>query len=240
MMLSFATFDKAVEDNNFWTQDNMGDLSAQIRGKHGEDAEGRSGLTLVVGCPLPTPAQKYVAGLRQDLSRRLAQCGIAEPVWRTELSALHVTVYGLLVPDDYERDRALCDSLMKLAFDDLSEAAHGWPRFTMTLKGFGILGRGALAVRVADSAEVTQIRDHAASIPQVSSRGYVERRDLNQMVIGRLQPCLEDGQRQMLRGLYEEFKDSELHELVVDSLSLVRYEHEFLTQISSCRIITLG
>jgi len=228
MMFSFDGFDRVVEANDFWTLE-IGELNVMISSGHADDAVSRKGISLVVGCPMPETVLSYVGGLRSIIGSELCRRGMEEPIWRKDLSALHVTVYGVTRPADYRQDsRPLSETLL----DDCEEIVRGRLPFKLAYQGFGILGRGAIAVRVCDSDELMQMRLLISRLPEASRPGYVELNSINQMVIGRLPASLGPGDAQALKELYSAFQNSDEVESTVEELALVHYEHEFLDRVS--------
>lgn len=244
--MSFRNFDVTQQPdsplcNDFWTLP-IDKVNVKIEYGHQKDEESNPGVTLVVGCPLPQSVQDWVQRLREDIDNDLRLRGIGRPFWRENLFALHVTVYGLVKPgQDY-------DHFMQRGYHCspavLQDMAHSLERvcgnlrrqafpFRLVFQGFGILGGGGIAVRVSDSEQITLLRSRIAESKGqcFSTAGYVEKHNLNQMIVGRLRPGLEDEDRQQLHALATEYQDRQSVEFEVESLRWVHYQHEFLEQL---------
>ena len=226
-MVDFSEFDRQVKRNRFWT-DPINDVNKKIGGAQDEDAVGRSGVSLVIGCPLPSEIQKKILEVQRKFDQTLSDQKLSARVkWREDLTALHITVYGLVKPDDYTRGLSwpISDNIMEQLQGILSQRLP----FKLVLQGLGILGRGAVAVRISTSSQLSQIRDAIEDIREVSKRGFGER--LNQMIIGRFLPSLTDKDRSAVKDSLEELKDFVIGEMNIVSLELVHYKHEFLNRL---------
>lgn len=236
MERSFRTFDMVEAKNAFW-HENIDAVNTRIQNGHDKDAQSNSGLTLVVGCPLPGEVIAWVDDMQKWVGQRLSELEIPMPEWRTSKGAFHVTVYGLLKPG-HCLSKEGCDALVASLREDCASVLREHLPLRLSLQGFGLLGGGGIAVRVSESYSLTDLRLRICArvlgggIAAPSVPGFVEREDLNQMIMGRLQLGVTLGQRRNLRCLADESRKRYSVDFSVDSLFLVCYEHEFLDDMS--------
>jgi len=225
-MYIFDEFDEAEGKNKFWTEP-IEKVNEEIREKQKNDRIARSGVTLVVGCPLPPEIQEKILAVQTTFDRILVDYRIPACVkWREVLFALHMTVYGLSKPDDYKRGKSWQGAAEILGQVDMPLPLD----FHLSLQGLGILGAGAIAVRISDSKELNLIRDRIEKVPSVSKRAYGEK--LNQIIIGRFLPDLKGIDRNIIKKcVLGDLRDFLFGEITVNSFELVHYKHEFLNQV---------
>lgn len=227
METSFAMFDDVGAQNMLWTDD-LSNLNQRLAEAHDEDAIARPGVTLVVGCPLPEDIQRKILAMQREFNEALVRHHASTCVkWRSDLAALHMTVYGLVKPPDYHRRHSwplsqhMLNALRHLILPHLG--------VRLTLQGLGLLGRGSVAVRIADCNAINTIRSGIEEVHGISGRSRGE--GFNQMVLGRLLPSLIETDRHAVRAALHDVRDFFLGEVQVDGLELVHYKHEFLTHI---------
>lgn len=232
-MIDFSEFDQQVKQNRFWTEP-IEDVNRKIKEAQDEDAVGRSGVSLIIGCPLPPEIQRKILEVQRKFDQTLSDNQVSASVkWREDLTALHITVYGLVKPDDYRRGMSW--SVPDHIMDKVRAIVSKHLPFKLVLQGLGILGRGAVAVRISNSRELNQIREVIEGIQGVSKRGFGER--LNQMIIGRFLPPLTDNDRSAIKRSLDDLINFSISELNVVSLELVHYKHEFLNQLYGQQVI---
>lgn len=237
MALGFVGFDSQGDRNNsnnrFWAAA-LPDMPGQIQSGHLEDQLARCGVSLVIGCPMREDIQRRIIEIRDAFENALNTCGVPRNIhvkWRDDLSGLHITVYGLVKPDFYDRFSWPIESQ---ALATLANSASCHLDFDLALEGLGILGRGAIAVRVSDSNVLAHLRDCIEKQPWVSPRGFGER--LNQMVIGRLDcdahgwtPTATDMDN--IEKALLSVRGFAIGTIRVRSFELVHYKHEFLNRV---------
>ncbi len=226
-MPTYAGFKSACSTTAFWTNP-IEDVNYGIATKHDLDAVGQPGVTLVIGCPLPAYVQQKVIRVQRLFTSLLAASGSSATVkWRDDLTALHVTIYGIAKPKDYSPTGSwpLPDGIL----DPVRTIVSSKKPFDISLQGLGILSNGAIAVGVSDSPEIDSIRDDIAKIAGVSPRSFGE--EVNQMIIGRLLPDLTDRDRRLIKQALDDVEQFMLGTLIVNHIDLLHYRHEFLDRL---------
>lgn len=226
--MSFRHFDTLVEANEFWTMP-IERINQNLERNHKKDTLQRAGISAVVGCPFPQKIQEKILSLEQVFMRTLAANGSKARVeWRKNDDALHFSVYGLVLPDDYQPGDSwpLRDDQMK----KIREALHSFGNAELQLQGIGILGMGAVSVRVSDAPELEQLRDAIGKIGGISGERFGSR--TKKIVIGRISPPLTAQDREWILSACEVLKDYTIGTLRIDSLEIVHYKNTFLEQES--------
>ncbi len=226
--MTFSNFDTISKTGLFWT-DSIQDVNYNINVKQDMDLVGKSGITLVIGCPLPPKIQENILRLRRTFDQILINNQVSAQVkWRKDLTSLHITVYGLIKPKDYERDVTwpISSNILQQIRNIVSTE---FP-FNLILQGLGILGSGAVAVRISDSNELDTIRNAIANMEGVSDRNRSEKTGLNQMIVGRFLPELTDNDRRLVKQAKDDLESFLVGEITVTSLELIHYKHEFLNR----------
>src|SRR5207253_570005 len=158
--------------NEFWTLP-MERVNENLDRNHKKDTLQRAGISAVVGCPLPQEILQNVRTLEQAFERTLtAQGSTAKIQWRTKYDALHFSVYGLIMPDDYTSGSW---PLQTNQIREIEHALHIFGGFTLQLQGIGILGMGAVSMRVSDAPELERLRDAIGKIQGISKERFGSR-----------------------------------------------------------------
>ncbi len=230
-MPTYTIFDeKTGPAASFWKK-NIAELNSAISKKRDDDAIGRSGITIVIGCPLPYEIQQGALDIRRKFTKALAAFGCSTAVqWRENLSALHITVFGVTKPADYIRQSwPLPNSLL----DQLRYILSANLNFNITWKGLGVLGSGAVSARLSDCPEIEKIRREIMRIqaPHLSGASRGEKDNLNQIILGRFKPTLTFNERKAIEASLKKVRDIEVGALTVASFEMIHYKHEFLNHI---------
>ncbi|MGB2986430.1 MAG: hypothetical protein WBE26_11155 [Phycisphaerae bacterium] len=226
-MLTYTGFKSASSNTAFWNNP-IENINYGIATKHDLDAIGQPGVTLVIGCPLPSYVQHKVIRVQRLFTSLLAASGSSATVkWRDDLTALHVTIYGITKPKDYSPTGSW--PLPAGILNPVQTTVSSNVPFDISLQGLGILGNGAIAVCVSDSPEIDRIRDDIEKIAGVSSRSFGEK--ANQIIIGRLLPDLTDRDRRLIKQALDDVEQFMLGTLTVNYIDLLHYKHEFLNRL---------
>lgn len=221
--MTFKGIDR--EGKKFWVRQIS---DREIAKAHQEDKLARSGVSLVIGCPLPATIQSRLLAMQERLDKALRRQKADTSVsWRTDLAGLHTTVYGLVKPRDYRRPWSW--PLAARVVHGVRSVVYQHQPFALYLEGVCILGRGAVAVRISDSKELNAIRTNIERVAGVSKRAYGKR--VNQMIVGRLLPPLTNADRATIRRILPDLKGCRLGRIDVSVLELVHYRHEFLDRV---------
>ena len=216
----------------FWASPDLLGLNRRIRGAHEEDLIGRPGVTLVIGCPTTGTVQRSVLEVQRELANCLVELGLRDVIeWRKRLDALHITTYGIVKPDDYDRRASWEKS--GCAVQALSSQIADHLGFRLKLQGLAVLGRGALAIRVSDSNELSGIRALLAAKqqPGISAPSTGEAKNVNQMIVGRVRPVVDARCRDALSSCLLQLLERHVDDFEVNALELVHYRHEFLDSV---------
>ena len=232
-MTSFRKFD-ALAQNDFWTE-SVDAINRGLEKNILKDTKQLSGISLVIGCPLSISIQSNIAKLESTFDKSLNEQGSnAKVLWRNDLSALHITVYGLILPKDYNDDSW---QLINDKIDDLKSILLKHKGFELHLAGLGILGRGAISLRISDSPQLESFRDDVSKIEGISSLNFGGR--TTKVVIGRVLPTITESDRKGLWSICNNLRDFEVGSITIDELTLVHYEHTFLDSCKEKRLLTL-
>ena len=232
MMATFRTFD-ALARNDFWTAP-VDDIWRGLEKNMHKDQKMQSGVSLVIGCPLPENIQSAIAKLAEEFESILrTKESDATVRWREDFSALHITVYGLVLPKDYHAESSW--QLMREQKDTLRHIVAGHDIFPITLQGIGVLGRGALSVRVSDSPEIERLRDAIAHVPGVSPLSFGGR--TTKIVIGRIAPGMTEQDRTIINDACAELQDFEIGTIDTAPLTMVHYAHTFLDRCMDKEVV---
>jgi mannose-6-phosphate isomerase-like protein (cupin superfamily) len=187
----FLPFDERIQRNPFWRR-GVEELNERIRAAHDKDLCPRKGVTLVVGHPLPEEVFSKIREARELFAEMVSSS--ASVKWRDNLDALHITVYGVIKPDDY----ASMWPLAPETHDRVVEVIRRYLPLTFRIEGLGVLGDGAVALRVTSNASLELMRAALEEFaPAVSGRAWAEH--FSYAIIGRLAPGLTEEDRQRVR-----------------------------------------
>jgi len=195
--------------------------NADIAAGHIKDSRGREGVTLVTDWPLPADLQSGIRRLAARFEEQLF--GHARVQWRTDLSALHLTVFGVVKPADY---RPGIWPLDPTTLAELRAAIPPTRGFSVLLRGVGVMLGGGIAVRMSDSPELADLRARIQAVRGVSAG--VAGETANKIVIGRLLPPLTLRGLSAVREAVERSLEFDAGELTITQFILVHYRHEFL------------
>lgn len=223
--MSFRHFDALVRANEFWTMPTER-ISQNLERNHKKDAQKRAGISAVVGCPLPEEVLKNIQSLQRVVDERFRSRGNTQIAWRSQLDALHFSVHGLVMPDDY---RANSWPLHEEQLTQITDALRASKGFALQLQGIGILGMGAISVRVSDSPELEKLRDTISSIEGISKERFGSR--TKKIVIGRIQPPITVQDKEDIKVVCDELCDFLVGTLRVDSLEIIHYKNTFLETV---------
>lgn len=241
---TFINTDLAVEHSLWYGTNDLSKIQKNISYKHQRDKIACPGITLTVGMPLAKEIQKLVLHYQNLFQEVLIETGLSDhlkPVFREDLSALHCTIYGLVKPDDYKNNKNawsnLCSGPVQEKLEDIIQR---YLPIELGISGWGIMGSGAIVLRLSDSDSLGQIRrDISESIAGVSAKNYTEKNNLNQIGIGRIMPItvftetVKSGlekivtQGKMMNDIIEFQIGGEQLE---NNIWLVHYMHEWLTK----------
>ena len=214
IMFRFKKFDK-LANNDFWAEP-IDVINRGLEKNMKKDEKEQSGVSLVIGCPLPDDIQQAVMDLKDAVPTNVK--------WRDDLSALHITVYGLIMPNDYQGESSW--KLVQQKQHELQEIFNKYKGFQLDLQGIGILGRGAVSIRISDSKELENMRSDIASVSGFSKKSFGS--NTTKIVIGRMLPDITDDDRMQLKETCKHLQDHAIGTLTVDQLTLVHYKHTFL------------
>lgn len=224
--MDFSEFDKLA--HWFWkkpiTQINEGIEDGYIK-----DSIGSSGITLVIGCPLPKEIQRKILKIRSKFDKLLKEETTLQVKWRDDLSSLHITVYGLVKPEDYKRGESwpLKENVLKAIKDVVSNTLD----FNLVLQGVGILGIGAVGIRISNSDTLSQIRKGISKIQGMSEYGEKRGEGVNKIMIGRFLTSFSESSMQIVKRIVDDLRDFPIGEMKVNNFELVHYKHEFLDRL---------
>lgn len=210
--------------NDFWTAP-VDAINSGLTKNQKKDDRAESGVSLVIGCPLPANIQENIVRLKSGFEEGIASHGSNVMVkWREDQDAFHITVRGIVIPSDYRGEESW--NRAKELIPEITEICSSFRDFKLQLKGVEVLGRGALSVRVSDSDELQKLRGHLDKLPGVSSIRFGGR--TNKIVLGRIQPGITEDDRQAIQSSCESLRDYDVGVVIVEQLNLVHYKHTFL------------
>jgi hypothetical protein len=222
--MSFHHFDSLTGSNEFWTLP-IDRINQNLERNHRKDSLQRPGISAIIGCPLPQDVRERIAVLQHAFDRTLLATGSKARVeWRKSSEALHFSVYGLTTPDDYRPGESW--PLSEEQLRKIKDALRSYGGFSMQLRGIGILGMGAVSVRVSDSPGLERLRDAIASIQGMSRERFGSR--TKKIVIGRLLPVLNDQDRSVIRDTCKKCEAISVGDIKADALEIIHYKNTFL------------
>lgn len=208
------------ESNEFWAFP-IEKLNENLEKNHKKDLQESSGVSLVIGCPFPASVLEKVNELKEKI-------GSSIPIkWREDASAFHVTVYGLVIPSEYQGEESW--HAMEEKVPELIEIFNEFKGFELEARGISILGMGAVALKISDSPELQNLRGKISQLPDVSPLKFGGK--TIKCIIGRVSKIDEEG-RTNLKQVCEELKGFDVGTLKVDSLKMVHYKHRFLDKVT--------
>jgi hypothetical protein len=226
--MTFNHFDSSVRTNDFWTLP-MDRVNFNLEKNHVKDSFQKLGVAAVYGCPLPEDVRQGITTLKSALERTMKAMGSATKVnWRKDLNALHFSIYGLIMPDDYLQET--CWPLSDEQLQKLTQALKQFGKFQLHLQGAGILGMGAISVRVSDSPELEKLRDAIAAIDGFSKERFGSR--TKKIVLGRLIPALTKEDRDIVRRACDILQGFSIGTLTIDAMEIVQYQNTLLEIIA--------
>lgn len=192
-----------------------------------KDTLQREGVSAVFGCPLPQSILENIDILKGACERMLkAQGSKAEINWRKKDAALHFSIYGLVMPDDYVPNQSW--PLSETQIQGIQGALRECGTFDLELEGMGILGMGAISLRVSDSDQLEKLRDSIGSIEGISKERFGSR--TKKIVIGRIRAPLTGEDRLCFKAMCDTLKELKIGTLSIDSLEIVHYKNTLLEE----------
>lgn len=149
--------------------------------------------------------------------------------WRQHVDALHVTLFGLVKPDDYHSSQW---PLNRNRLADVREIVSQHDPVRLEFQGFGMLLWGVVAVRCSDCDNWVQIRDKCEDLTWTSKMKPGEH--CPKIVLGRLEPAEYSSDK--LKALQEAINQTrELEafsgEIQPENLELIHYKDDFLDDV---------
>lgn len=226
---SFKEFDNLA--HWFWTFP-IEKRNKKILEGQSKDKENRPGVTLVAGTPLPNNIQKGIYKIQKAFDEYLNSGQLDnEVIWREDFDALHLTVYGLIKPEDYKRDVSW--PLDESTLIKLRNILSVCDKITLNLKGVGILGGGAIAIRISDNKTLSNTRECIEKIDGISEYRRRAGESVNKIVIGRFKREFQERQFFKLCKIVNQLKKYQVGFLHVEHYRVIHYKHEFLDKINS-------
>jgi len=224
---SFIEFDELAQW--FWKK-TIDQANERIRIGQIKDAIGRPGITLVIGCPLPTKIQENIFHLQNEFDALLDKYKVQNKVkWRQDFSALHITVYGLIKPEKYEKGKFW--PLQQDLYNYMMETVNRAKSFQLCQRGIGILGGGAIGIRTPSHQFLDHIRekfDKNESFSRLKREGGEK---VNKTIIGRFLSDFDQDDLSKLKRITDSLLNFEIGEIKVSHFELIHYKHEFLDRV---------
>lgn len=222
--MTFRHFDALSQSNEFWTMP-IDRLNQSLEKNQMKDVLQKPGISLVYGCPLSQEILDSIETLKQECGRMItSNQSDLRIAWREHLQALHFSVYGLVMPDDYQVGQSW--PLTDQQISSITDAFHAFKGMKLTLQGIGILGMGAISIRVSDSSQLEKLRDSIGAIAGLSRERFGSR--TKKIVIGRIAPSMTTQSRECMRALCDSLRDMEIGTLSIDSLEIIHYKNTLL------------
>lgn len=222
--MTFNHFDSLIRTNDFWSFP-IEQINQHLERNHHKDLLQRPGVAVVAGCPLPEEILQNIQVLQSGFDRTLKANGSTAKVeWRKEMKALHFLIYGLMIPDHYHPETSW--PLHEEQLKKLQDAISRFGGFSLELQGMGILGMGAVSLRISDSPELEKLRDAIAAIENVSPERFGSR--TKKIIIGRVIPPITKEDREAIRRTCDIFQAFTIGTLKIDALEVVHYKNKFL------------
>lgn len=225
--VSFSNFDLLA--SWFWKQ-SLKQINKTIEEGHIKDYNERSGATLVIGCPLPQEIQQRILAIQSEFDQLLST--EKNPIrvnWRDDLSSLHITVYGLVKPENYETGKSW--PLQQNIEERLIDAVSNVLNFDLILQGIGVLLGGTIGIRISNNETLHQIREQISQITGVSEYARDRGESVNKIIIGRFLPQFSESNVQTVREFVTDLKGFYIGKINVTHFKLIHYKHEFLDQL---------
>lgn len=222
--MPFNHFDSQVRTNDFWSFP-VERINEHLERNHHKDLLQRTGVSAVVGAPLPTEILENITILKNGFERTMkAFKSTAKVEWRKEMNALHFSVYSLTTPDHYHPETSW--PMHEQQLEAIKAAVKQFAGFELQLQGLGILGMGAVSIRVSDSPELEKLRDALAAIENVSPERFGSR--TKKIIIGRIIPPITREDRDAIQQACKAFEGFTIGTLKVDAIDVVHYKNTFL------------
>lgn len=201
-------------------------LNYLIKRKIKEDASEKTGVSLVIGCPLPADLLGKIEDLKKYIDAEMNGIGITMN-WRREPNAFHLTVCGLILPEDFKESHW---PLPVQVVEEIKKRTGAIKGTELKLGSVGILGLGALAIGISDNLVFDLLK---AENKLLSDNNFHRHgRPTKKIVVGRLKPEITGDKRVKLKAVIKKFKDYEIGSLIIQDLKLVKYRDTSLEDIA--------
>jgi len=201
-------FNRAAAANIFWGMP-IDKLNHLIKRKIKDDASEKTGVSLVIGCPFPADLLGKIEDLKKFIDAEMNGIGI-KVIWRTKSEAFHLTVSGLILPDEFS------ESLWPLSSETLvgiKRLAEGMKGKEIRLGSVGILGMGAITLGIDDNPGLDLLQSELEVLPEFKMLRHGSM--TKKIVIGRLNPSFIENAREFLKLTINKFKDNEIGTTVI-------------------------
>lgn len=195
-MLSFSQFDHVDQSDVFFLRGLDEIIGKIVSGTHQDlESSNTKGITIVV--PVSAEILDKITSLMQRIDGRINGHQHLTIHWRRRdeiaSKSLHITVYGIVKPNIYNPDlswdwiKAIQAELQHLVTQTFLNFKSN-PE-VLRIEGLGIVGRGAINLRVSDNAFLDALRNKFKDRMGFSGQGRGDK--FNKIVIGRIGPVIE-------------------------------------------------